>query len=292
MSKSRLVSGRVKKVSPNSVDASRYDFLNLSNAEPDLGVAPAAGYILITGTDGVRQWIDPSDISGFLGSQGDTGFTGSQGDIGFTGSQGEAGQDGTDGAVGEDGFTGSQGDLGFTGSQGDIGFTGSQGDIGFVGSQGEAGPAGQDGTDGIIGVDGFTGSQGPIGFTGSQGEAGPAGQDGTDGIFGGDGFTGSQGATGPAGIEISATEPDSTEILWCDTSEAGDAVLPVGGQTGQVLKKASNNDYDATWEDKSPPVIISESTPTGSPGALWFDPVDLILYVFYQDNNSSQWVQI
>ena len=45
------------------------------------------------------------------------------------------------------------------------------------------------------------------------------------------------GKQGPAGFTGSAG--------------AGDAVLPVGGQTGQVLKKASNNDYDATWEDES-----------------------------------------
>jgi hypothetical protein len=220
MSKSRLVSGRVKKISPNSVDANRYNFLDLSNAEPDLGVAPAAGYVLVTGTDGIRQWIDPSEISGFVGSRGDIGFTGSQGDIGFTGSQGDIG---FTGSKGELGFTGSQGDIGFVGSQGDIGFTGSQGntgfvgskgDIGFTGSQGDIGYTGSQGNTGFIGSKGeigFTGSQGEIGYTGSQGEAGTPGQDGTEGTVGftgsqgipGDfaavGFTGSQGETGAPG---------------------------------------------------------------------------------------------
>jgi hypothetical protein len=138
MSKSRLVSGRVKKISPNSADANRYDFLDLSNAEPDLGVAPAAGYVLVTGTDGIRQWIDPSEISGFVGSQGDIGFTGSQGEAG------PPGQDGTEGTVG---FTGSQG------------IPGDFAAVGFTGSQGETGPPGQDGT---------------IGFTGSAGSGGGA----------------------------------------------------------------------------------------------------------------------
>jgi hypothetical protein len=194
MSKSRLVSGRVKKISPNSVDANRYNFLDLSNAEPDLGVAPAAGYVLVTGTDGIRQWIDPSEISGFVGSRGDIGFTGSQGDIGYTG---------------------SQGNTGFIGSKGEIGFVGSQGEIGYTGSQGEAGTPGQDGTEGTIG---FTGSQGipgdfaAVGFTGSQGETGPPGQDGTIG------FTGSAGSGGGASVGIVNIFQQGTLIVFTGTA--------------------------------------------------------------------------
>ena len=39
--------------------------------------------------------------------------------------------------------------------------------------------------------------------------------------------------------------------------------------------------------------IISETTPsTTTPGALWLDPTDLTLYIYYADNDSNQWVQI
>jgi len=38
--------------------------------------------------------------------------------------------------------------------------------------------------------------------------------------------------------------------LWADTSEVGDAVVPVGGTTGQSLVKASGSDYDTEWADR------------------------------------------
>jgi hypothetical protein len=78
-------------------------------------------------------------------------------------------------------------------------------------------------------------------------------------IYGGNGPTwqvkatlgekGETGNTGPPGIEISNTEPTNTEILWADTSEPGEIVLPFGGTTGQYLIKASNGDFDTEWSD-------------------------------------------
>jgi hypothetical protein len=35
--------------------------------------------------------------------------------------------------------------------------------------------------------------------------------------------------------------------VWADTSDPGDAVIPVGGSTGQVLSKSSGTDYDTGW---------------------------------------------
>jgi hypothetical protein len=52
-------------------------------------------------------------------------------------------------------------------------------------------------------------------------------------------------------VVISPTEPENFDVLWADTSEEGDAVLPVGGLEGQSLVKASGSDYDATWEDRA-----------------------------------------
>lgn len=61
------------------------------------------------------------------------------------------------------------------------------------------------------------------------------------------GPAGPPGPTGPAGIAVQAVAPLDTTILWADTSAAGDAVLPAGGGTGDVLAKLSASDYDAGW---------------------------------------------
>jgi hypothetical protein len=50
-----------------------------------------------------------------------------------------------------------------------------------------------------------------------------------------------------------------TTILWADTGEPGDMVIPVGGTTGQALVKVSGSDYDTDWatlSDDIPKSII------------------------------------
>ena len=56
MSKSRLVSGRIKKVTGAELSVDRYEFLDLANAEPDLGNPNADGSILVADIDGTRYW--------------------------------------------------------------------------------------------------------------------------------------------------------------------------------------------------------------------------------------------
>jgi hypothetical protein len=56
MSNSRLLSGRVKKVSGSQLDANRKKYLSLSNAEPDLGYPDATGSVLISTNTGTRVW--------------------------------------------------------------------------------------------------------------------------------------------------------------------------------------------------------------------------------------------
>lgn len=63
----------------------------------------------------------------------------------------------------------------------------------------------------------------------SRGEQGPAGQDGAKGEKGDRGDIGPQGETGPQGA-------------------AGEG-LPPGGNTGQILRKKSETDYDTEWTD-------------------------------------------
>jgi hypothetical protein len=38
-----------------------------------------------------------------------------------------------------------------------------------------------------------------------------------------------------------------TSILWADTGDPGDMVLPLGGATGEALVKLSGSDYDTAW---------------------------------------------
>ena len=55
------------------------------------------------------------------------------------------------------------------------------------------------------------------------------------------------GPQGDSGVVQSATAPTDTSLLWIDTTEAGDMVVPAGGTTGQYLAKASGSDYDTAW---------------------------------------------
>ena len=65
MSKSRLVSGRVKKLTGADLDPNRNNYLSIGNAEPDLGLPSITGQILISTTTGQRSW---STIAGAGGA--------------------------------------------------------------------------------------------------------------------------------------------------------------------------------------------------------------------------------
>lgn len=56
MSKSRLVSGRVKKVTGDLLNPNRHRYLDLSNAEPDLGIPTISKQVLISTDTGTRYW--------------------------------------------------------------------------------------------------------------------------------------------------------------------------------------------------------------------------------------------
>ena len=54
----KTVSGKVQKTPPGQVSPSRYDFIELAETEPDLGVPESSGYLLGSNTDGTRQWVN------------------------------------------------------------------------------------------------------------------------------------------------------------------------------------------------------------------------------------------
>ena len=59
----KLISGRVKKIKSANVSASRYNFIGLSETEPDLGVPAANGYLLAANADGTRFWTSVGGVS-------------------------------------------------------------------------------------------------------------------------------------------------------------------------------------------------------------------------------------
>lgn len=179
-------------------------------------------------TDG--DWGAAVGLVGPVGPQGPAGPPGADGDPGAEGPQGPAGADGLQGPPGPQGDPGTQGPAGADGAQGPAG---PQGD---VGPQGPVGPAGADGAPGPEGPAGADGAQGPAGPKGDQGDPGAQGLPGNDGAQGPvgpqgpDGPAGPQGPAGPAGAD-------------------GDdgAGVPVGGTTGQLLRKKTDADHDTEW---------------------------------------------
>ena len=154
-------------------------------------------------------------------------------------------------------------------------------------ADGDAGPQGDslefawDGTQLGIRVEGdatftYVDLEGPQGPQGIQGPEGPTGPQGPQGIQGPDGpgfeynwvntelgvrtegeaeFTyvdlqgpkGEDGFVGESGLSAGETPPADTNVLWLDTTAVPDYPLPVGGDTGEVLTKASGATDDVEW---------------------------------------------
>jgi hypothetical protein len=64
---SRLISNKVKKTPSTQVSEDRYNFLQLSEAEPDLGAPLGDGYVLTSDLDGSRSWVNVDLLRSALG---------------------------------------------------------------------------------------------------------------------------------------------------------------------------------------------------------------------------------
>lgn len=89
------------------------------------------------------------------------------------------------------------------------------------------------------------------------------------------GYGGLAGADGLPGIVASDVAPVDTDVIWLDTDDPLEPlVVPGGGTTGQVLSKASGDDYDTEWTTPSyVPVVGPADTVLTSNGttAVWAD---------------------
>ena len=79
----RSLSDKVKKVSPLQVSPGRYEFIELSETEPDLGAptGPSDGVLASTPT-GARYWASQDDFTGQTGPTGPSGPSGAVGPCG------------------------------------------------------------------------------------------------------------------------------------------------------------------------------------------------------------------
>lgn len=142
----------------------------------------------------------------------------------------------------------------------------------YVDGYNQIGPAGPPGPAGPAGPQGSTGPQGNIGPTGPQGpqgNVGPAGANSTvpgptgpQGPQGNAGTPGTAGAQGPQGVQGNTGAPGATGATGAQ------------GPSGVML------------------ATVSDTAPTLTNGALWFDSVGTQLYIGYNDGNSLQWVLI
>jgi hypothetical protein len=62
-------------------------------------------------------------------------------------------------------------------------------------------------------------------------------------------IAGPPGPTGEPGIVVSNDEPLDTNVLWLDSDDPAISAIPAGGTTGQVLVKATNDNYNTEWTD-------------------------------------------
>lgn len=111
---------------------------------------------------------------------------------------------------------------------------------------------------------------------GPKGDKGdPGGPPGPQGPAGPTGPAGGPGPTGPAGPGV-----------------------PAGGTANQVLSKTDATDYNTRWVTPSgggggSSVFVSDTPPAGAAdNSLWWESDTGLLYVRYNDGDSSQWVTV
>lgn len=169
---------------------------------------------------------------------------------------------------------------------------GDKGEQGLPGSEGQPGRNGEDGLDGAPGKPGVDGKQVEIGTSSTQiqwrykGETawrtiiekaaikGPKGDPGKDGEDGQDGAPGKDGAPGQRGLP--------------GYNGKNGVGVPVGGTDGQVLAKASGDDYDTEWVNPGTGPGGAVSSVNGQTGDVSLDQDDIADGVTYKQYSQTE----
>ena len=285
------------------LDGDWQNLVSIAELRGDKGEKGDAGKDGKNGTDGKSGSVGAAGAKGSpgqpgaKGDPGSRGATGAQGPQGATGAKGDAGAKGDKGEKGDAG--GPQGPQGPQGAKGDAGQDGREielqktslyvqwryagdatwrnlvalsdlkGEKGDKGDTGPVGPAGQKGEKGQKGDTGPAGPAGPIGPIGPTGPIGPQGQKGEKGEKGPKGDAGANAVLNVTNSS-QACSP-SLSVTGSGTSNVGltfsGALLPSGGQNGQILMKHSDTDCDFTWGNIPQDTIFSASVGTGAAGS-------------------------
>ncbi len=261
----------------NKLDASDFALFTISSATEQSGFHQV-GVSYVSGS--ASSFSNGEDIIVTFARTGDLG------DKGQKGQKGEGGADGADGDKGDTGAKGQKGELNDKGQKGETGADnstkGQKGEKGEVGADGGDGGKGQKGEVGADGGDGDKGQKGEVGGTGSGGSDGDKGQKGevgAGGSAGSDGSDGDKGQKGEVGAGGGAGSKGQKGEVGADGGD-GDK-----GQKGEV------GDKGAQGSSVNSSVAISSSAPSSpSAGDLWWDSDDGDLHVYYNDGNTSQWV--
>lgn len=293
-------------------------------AKGDQGPTGPAGQVGPPGATGSPGPSGPPGAPGAVGPQGvpgPKGDTGAQGPIGVPGPVGPRGPQGIPGPIGPGG---PAGDTGPTGPKGDTGPAGPQGVPGPTGAEGPVGPEGPQGPIGLEGPPGPVGSIGPEGPPGPTGPAGPEGPQGPGGVgpMGPPGPTGPEGpigagitpkgnvptfgdlpATGNTKGDMYIVQADDSMWTWDGTQWVNGGSIqgpqgPMGpqGPVGPVEEApVDNKQYarkNASWvEVAASGMWIGDTPPTDTAKyPQWWNSANGILYVWYNDGNTAQWV--
>jgi hypothetical protein len=259
---------------------------------------------------------DGSD--GVQGPQGEQGEPGPQGEKGEKGDRGEQGERGEVGSQGPQGVQGPKGDKGDKGEKGDQGIPGPQGERGLQGEQGEKGERGEQGLQGSRGEQGI---QGPIGSRGEVGPVGPQGAVGPAGPIGPQGEVGVATAVYPLKLEDKtlSVEQKFFNDLVSDVSKkhtaqgggGGNVIIKhegrrlssavksinfTGSGISSVATDGKNINIDITGGGGT--TVANRFTYAPDPpenpinGDRWFESDTGKYFVYIDDGDSSQWVEI
>ena len=114
--------------------------------------------------------------------------------------------------------------------------------------------------------------------------------DGTIDLVATGGGTASGVSSGSSVVSVSTSAPGSANqgALWFDSSNLTPYIYYNDGSSAQWVQFQPGG---GTTSSGGSSVTIVETAPSGpGEGDLWFDPSDMTPYIYYNDGNSSQWV--